>query len=104
MAIILAGALLLAAGLLAGCATTTPEGSQTATGRLEEAGITTFQYGTHLLVSPDGESLLWALKSGGPDLDAWTGKMVTVTGVVVPGYPVENGPPYLEVTGIAAAP
>ncbi len=92
-----------AALLFTGCAGDAAS-RPTATGRLEEAGITTFQYGTHLLVSEDGSTLLWALRSGGPDLDEWIGRMVTVTGVEVSGYPVENGPPYMEVTGIGPAP
>ena len=96
--------LLALSGLLAsGCAGDAAS-RLSATGRLEEAGITTFQYGTHLLVSDDGTALLWALRSGGPDLDEWIGRMVTITGTEVPGYPVENGPPYMEVTGIGPAP
>ena len=72
-----------------------------AEGVVKEQGLTTYMYGTHTLVGPDGQ-VLYALTSDDPDLlSRATGKQVRVYGTLVPGYPVDFGPPYLKVTRVA---
>ena len=61
-----------------------------ATGVLQVQGITTYQYGTHVIPG-------YALRSGTIDLDQYVGQTVTVRGHLIDGYPVENGPDYMEV-------
>lgn len=65
----------------------------TATGIVQEQGMTTYQYGTHVL---QGE-VMYALKSDVIILNNYVGKMVTLKGVKVEGYPVDGGPDYLRV-------
>lgn len=64
-------------------------------GRLEKQGITTYQYGTHVI---GNGSTTYALRSETIDLNDYNGKTVTVKGVKIPGYPVEGGPEFLEVS------
>ncbi|PLW92203.1 MAG: hypothetical protein C0592_11985 [Marinilabiliales bacterium] len=59
-------------------------------GTLQQQGITTYQYGTHICGG-------YALRSNTIDLDLYVGQYVTVKGEKVPGYPVDGGPDYLEV-------
>ncbi|MBN2727614.1 MAG: hypothetical protein JXR53_00150 [Bacteroidales bacterium] len=59
-------------------------------GVLQQQGITTYQYGTHICGG-------YALRSNTIDLDVYVGQYVTVKGEKVPGYPVDGGPDYLEV-------
>ena len=61
-----------------------------ASGRLQAQGITTYQYGTHVIPG-------YALRSSTVNLDDFIGQNVTVVGHLVDGYPVEDGPDYLEV-------
>jgi hypothetical protein len=68
-------------------------------GILERQGITTYQYGTHVLVDTEGKTL-YALKSESLQLDLYIGKKVEVKGRVLGDYPVEGGPSYLEVIRI----
>lgn len=73
-----------------------------AEGVIEKQGITTYQYGTHVLLDGDG-NLLFALQSDTLSLDDYAGERVTVTGMRVPGYQdgaVEGGPDLLDVTGV----
>jgi hypothetical protein len=65
------------------------------TGELQQAGMTTYQYGTHILTT---DNKIYALKSSNIDLNKYNGKHVTVTGKKLEGYPVENGPELIEVT------
>jgi hypothetical protein len=58
---------------------------------------TTFQYGSHLLHTSDST---FALFSNTLDLDLYLSVPVTVTVKVVEGYPVENGPVFLEVIAV----
>ena len=67
----------------------------TATGTIEKLGITTFQYGTHVLKT---ENKTYALKGGGINLDSYLNRKVTVKGKKVPGYPLEGGPELIDVT------
>jgi hypothetical protein len=69
----------------------------TAGGRLVELGMTVWMYGTHGLVDSDTGEYLYALTSDPVDLELFEGSEVTVRGNLVEGYPVDTGPPYLEV-------
>ena len=60
------------------------------TGVLQQQGVTTYQYGTHVMPG-------YALRSSTIDLDQYVGQNVTVRGYLIESYPVENGPEYLEV-------
>lgn len=66
-----------------------------AEGLLESAGITTWQYGTHILTMPNGKT--YALTSDTIKLNKFEGKRVHIEGSEIAGYPVENGPPYVKV-------
>lgn len=72
-----------------------------ASGTLERLEMSTWMYGTHILVERDGE-VLYALKSETADLASYEGKKVRVAGILVPGYPVDGGPEYLQVEFIEA--
>jgi len=67
----------------------------TASGTIEKPGITTFQYGTHLLKA---DRKTYALKSGTINLDSYLDKKVTIKGKKVAGYPVDGGPELVDVT------
>lgn len=67
------------------------------TGKIEKIGMTTFQYGTHLLKA---DAKTYALKSASLNLDTYLDKQVTIKGNKVEGYPVEGGPEFIEVTEV----
>ncbi|CAN5239352.1 hypothetical protein BH23BAC2_BH23BAC2_14390 [soil metagenome] len=67
------------------------------TGIIEPIGMTTWQYGTHTL-STDDE--FYALRSKILNLADYEGKTVTIKGEKVEGYPVDNGPVFIDVTEI----
>jgi hypothetical protein len=71
----------------------------TAEGRIEAAGVTTWMYGSHVLISAAGE-IRYALKSTDLELSRWEGERVRLQGVPVSGYPVDGGPPYLRVIAV----
>ena len=71
----------------------------TSVGIVKKQGMTSYMYGTHVLVNENGRTL-YALKSDRINLDSYVGKKVTVSGELVPGYPVENGPNYLSVGSV----
>ncbi len=88
-----------------------PEGCDTggevvATGVVEKAEATSYQYGTHVLIDGDTGELVYALTSESVDLDAYEGKLVTIYGTYVPGYEdgVDGGPPLVEVHRVETAP
>ena len=62
-------------------------------GTIQQLGMTTFQYGTHILAN-------YALRSKAVDLDNYIGQTVTVVGHLIAGYPIEGGPDFLEVEEI----
>ncbi|WP_316803634.1 hypothetical protein [Pedobacter nototheniae] len=64
-------------------------------GKIEKLGMTTFQYGTHLLKT---ENKTYALKSETINLDTYLNKPVTIKGKKVIGYPLDGGPDLIEVT------
>jgi cell division protein FtsX len=69
----------------------------TATGTIQQTGITTYMYGTHVLKDDSGKTL-YALKSDAVNLDDYVDKgKVAVQGDLIPGYPVDGGPNYLNV-------
>ena len=80
--------------------------SVTATGNIEEAGVTTYMYGTHVIVD-EQTGTFYALGSDVSDLDIYTGRRVIIYGTLVPGYEygqVEEGPPLVDVTWVEPAP
>lgn len=64
-----------------------------ATGKIQKQGITTYQYGTHVIAG-------YTLRSSAIDLDNYIDQTVTVVGHLIEGYPIEGGPDYLEVEEI----
>ena len=75
------------------------------TGSLEEAGVTTYMYGTHVIVD-EQTGTFYALGSDVVDLDIYVAQRVTVYGALVPGYEygqVEGGPPLVDVTWVEPA-
>ena len=76
-----------------------------ATGTIEEAGVTTYMYGTHVIVD-EQTGTFYALGSDVVDLDIYAGQRVTVYGALVPGYEygqVEGGPPLVDVAWVEPA-
>ncbi len=71
-------------------------GVTTASGTVEKQGVTTYMYGTHVFLDDNGKTL-YALRSDAVDLDRHVGRKATLKGNPVKGYPVESGPPYLDV-------
>jgi len=89
---------------LAGCGTAKQTGAQKTdvielSGKLEKLGMSTFQYGTHLLKSGDKT---YALRSQKVNLDGYADKEVTLKGTRVDGYPIEAGPDLIEVQEITS--
>ncbi|MGY5849228.1 hypothetical protein [Salegentibacter sp. F14] len=66
-------------------------------GTLEATGITSYQYGSHILTTED---TFYALRSEKVDLSQFEGKTVSIEGEKVEGYPVDGGPDYIEVITI----
>ncbi|MDT0645701.1 hypothetical protein RM545_03275 [Zunongwangia sp. F260] len=81
------------------CSNTTGDGSALlqATGVVQASGITSYQYGTHTLAS---EEKSYALKSTNIDLSKYEGETVKISAEKIEGYPIENGPEYLNVQKI----
>jgi len=77
----------------------TPAVKITSMGIIKKQGMTSYMYGTHVLVNENGRTL-YALKSDRINLDPYVGRKVTVSGELVHGYPVENGPNYLHVDSV----
>lgn len=70
-------------------------GSVTASGTIQKLGMTTFQYGTHLLKA---DNKTYALKSGSINLDTYLDRKVKIKGRKVKGYPIDGGPELVDVT------
>lgn len=90
--------------VISGCSTTNNAQSGesvTVQGTVAKMGMTTFQYGTHLLEA--GEKS-YALKAENINLDNYLNKKVTIKGKKVPGYPVEGGPDFVDVTLVKIQP
>jgi len=84
---------------LASCSVQKPTAANTVqlSGTIEPLGMSTFQYGTHLIKSA---GVTYSLKSTKVNLDSFAGKVVTLIGVKVSGYPVENGPELVDVVSV----
>ena len=68
-------------------------------GTIQRQGITTYQYGTHILVDRSGNTR-YALRSDQVNLTTYIGRYVRVSGSRIPGYPVDAGPAYLAVSDV----
>lgn len=77
--------------------TTTGGDTIVRTGTLQKQGVTTYQYGTHVLQITAADKLV--LKSSTLNLDGYVGMHVKVTAVNT-HYTVENGPELYDVTAI----
>lgn len=75
------------------------EGQAMISGTIQKQGTTTYQYGTHVLQDQDGKTL-YALRSTIVQLDNYIGKKVELQGKFVEDYPVDGGPPFVEVVKI----
>ena len=69
-------------------------------GYIKKAGITSFNYGTHVLVSDKGK-ILYALESRLIELSDFTKGEITLTGKLKSEYPVDDGPEFLIVSEAA---
>lgn len=78
---------------------TADHGEITASGTIQKQGFTTYMYGTHVLLDDKGKTL-YALRSNSVDLDRYVDRKVTLKGSLVPGYPVDFGPDYLDVKSV----
>lgn len=59
-------------------------------GIIQKQGITTYQYGTHVISG-------YALRSNAVNLDNYINQNVTVVGYKIDGYPIDGGPDFIEV-------
>lgn len=89
------GILIIACTLFLNCRTTS-ENKIVASGIIQEQGITSYQYGTHIMHG----DVLYALKSDTIILDQFLGKNIKVEGYEMDGYPIDNGPKYINVIKI----
>jgi hypothetical protein len=72
-----------------------------AEGLLRRQGLTNYQYGTYILLDTAGRTL-YALRATTLNLDPYADRPVHLIGTPVPGYPLADGPPLLDVTAIQA--
>lgn len=93
--------LLATLGLLSSCGMGEPMTELEFTGVISKPGITSYQYGTHLIT--DG-SKRYALTSEKVDLDDYIGEKVIVYGDQLEGYPIEGGPVFLAVERVEEYP
>jgi hypothetical protein len=75
-------------------------GEVTVNGKLKKQGITVYMYGDYVLVDRNGKTVC-ALRQGKTNLNAYWGHKVTIKGRPIKGYPVDFGPPYIEVNTIS---
>lgn len=87
--------ILLILGLLISCSSMKSKDQLRITGLIEQQQITSYQYGTHTISGENG--IFYALKSETVDLDDFLGQTVTIIAERIEGYPVDGGPPYLNV-------
>ncbi len=96
--------ILLAVFLIAGAASCKKETEFKRTksvGIIQAQGITTYQYGTHVLLDGSGQTI-YALRSERVNLDQYINREVEVIGNMVLGYPVDGGPEYMDVARVNA--
>ncbi|MEW6470446.1 MAG: hypothetical protein AB1458_16150 [Bacteroidota bacterium] len=82
--------------LLAACGRQTELIATKGEGMLYEQGHTVYQYGTHILTDENGHTS-FALSSKEVDLGAYIGKKVKIKGKLYRDYPIDGGPPFMEV-------
>ena len=82
------------------CSKKTDSATTDLTGTLQKQGITTYMYGTHILMTNAGPA--YALRSDDINLDNYINKVIDIQGTKVPGYPVDGGPDYINVTSVKA--
>lgn len=70
-----------------------------AKGKLTRIGISSWQYGTHILKDDNGR-ILFALRSSYVNLQNYEGKFVNIEGDIIQGYPLDRGPRYVDVKKI----
>jgi hypothetical protein len=63
-------------------------------GVIQKTGMTIYMYGTHTI---SGEGKNFALQSTTIDLDKYVNKKVVVKGKKMEGYPIDNGPEFIDV-------
>src|SRR5215207_5405244 len=63
-------------------------------GVIQKSGMTIYMYGTHTI---SGEGKNFALQSTTIDLDRYVNKNVVIKGNKIPGYPIDNGPEFIDV-------
>lgn len=89
------------AAVAAGCSKDTGTTQSTEaiaiTGSLQRQGFTTYQYGTHILVTP---TVKYVLESTYVNLELYVGKNVKITAVNT-HYHAEQGPEMYNVTSVA---
>jgi hypothetical protein len=77
-------------------------GERRAEGVIQPQGLSTYMYGTHVLVDAQGHTLYALRGADAALLDRHVGERVRVLGTLVPGYPVDGGPVLLHVTRVEA--
>ncbi len=68
-------------------------------GVLKKQGVTTYQYGTHVLKTKEG---IFALRSKVLNMDEFVNQKVVIIGTKIEGYPIEGGPEFISVTRITS--
>lgn len=69
-------------------------------GRIEPTGMTSYMYGSHVLVSEEGRYALEPFDGLDQSLGSFEGKRVRIIGRLRDGYPVDGGPPLINVREI----
>lgn len=69
-------------------------------GRLEAVQVTSYMYGSHVLVTDRGRFAIERVEGTDVNLDDYVGRRVRVRAGRVEGYPVDGGPPLLAVRRI----
>ena len=67
------------------------------TGLLKKAGVSSYMYGTHT-ISTEGHT--YAVRSTTINLNNYVNQNIKVKGEKIAGYPVDNGPEYIDVKAI----
>jgi len=83
--------------LQTGCSSGNIDNKSLYAGIIQPTGITSYQYGTHILDTEDG---FYALKSNAIDLNKYVDQKVKIKATQIQGYPVDGGPIYLLVTKV----
>lgn len=75
--------------------------STNASGMVQKQGFTTYQYGTHVLINSNGQTVYGLIsRKSKLNLDKYINKNVVIKGHKIKGYPIDGGPEYLEVTKV----